>query len=65
MKRYKIYGIIGASTLNPIGKLPCKMVEDLDGEWVKRGDVVLILSEKDAYIERMRKMLSQYAERIR
>jgi len=48
MKRYKICGIIGASTSNPIGRLPCKMIVDPNGEWVKYEDV--IESEDQAFL---------------
>jgi|FLOH01.1.fsa_nt_gi hypothetical protein len=39
MKRYRIVGIIGAPTNSPMGKCPCDMREDHDGEWVKWDDV--------------------------
>ena len=39
IKRYNILGIIGADTDNPLKPLPCNMVEDEDGKWVKYEDV--------------------------
>ena len=38
MKRYRMFGVLGASTSNPIGRLPCEMLEQSDGEWVRWED---------------------------
>ena len=46
MKRYRLFGVIGA-TSNPLGKLPCEMIETEDGEWVKWEDIKGILQDKD------------------